>query len=138
MYALILSIDHRYFRPVSALLAPDSAVIHVLCRILVLENGSVTERGNHAELLALNGTYAKMWNDQVSDAPSSIFGRQSVVSSISDAASAVLEKQFTVAGPEVEPSENMGRLHSPVNGGFRQSDASLDQPVSLCYRNQPP
>jgi len=29
--------------------------------ILVLDQGSVIERGNHAELLALNGRYARMW-----------------------------------------------------------------------------
>jgi ATP-binding cassette, subfamily B, heavy metal transporter len=32
--------------------------------ILVLENGTVVERGNHAQLLALSGTYAAMWARQ--------------------------------------------------------------------------
>ncbi|NQV84083.1 MAG: ABC transporter ATP-binding protein/permease [Rhodospirillales bacterium] len=32
--------------------------------ILVLESGSVVERGNHAQLLTLNGTYAAMWARQ--------------------------------------------------------------------------
>ena len=45
------------------------------------------ERGNHAELLALNGTFAEMWNDQVS---------------ASDAASTVAKRQSVVAGYEVE------------------------------------
>ena len=44
------------------------------------------ERGNHAELLALNGAFAEMWNDQVSS---------------SDAASTVA-KRHSVAGYEVE------------------------------------
>ena len=30
-------------------------------QILVLEDGLVVERGTHAELLALGGTYARMW-----------------------------------------------------------------------------
>ena len=32
--------------------------------ILVLANGSVVERGNHAQLLALNGMFAEMWRKQ--------------------------------------------------------------------------
>lgn len=31
--------------------------------ILVLENGGITERGTHEELLEKNGTYASMWRD---------------------------------------------------------------------------
>jgi ATP-binding cassette subfamily B protein len=33
--------------------------------ILVLENGGIAERGNHAALLALNGRYAAMWQLQM-------------------------------------------------------------------------
>jgi ATP-binding cassette subfamily B protein len=29
--------------------------------ILVMEAGRILERGSHATLLALNGTYARMW-----------------------------------------------------------------------------
>lgn len=47
----------------------------------------MTERGNHAELLALNGMFAEMWTDQVS---------------ASDAASTVAKRQSVVAGYEVE------------------------------------
>jgi ABC-type transport system involved in Fe-S cluster assembly fused permease/ATPase subunit len=32
--------------------------------IIVLEHGQIVERGNHAELLSLNGLYAGMWNRQ--------------------------------------------------------------------------
>jgi ATP-binding cassette, subfamily B, heavy metal transporter len=30
-------------------------------QILVMSNGAIIERGNHSQLLALNGTYAQMW-----------------------------------------------------------------------------
>ena len=33
-------------------------------QILVLEGGSIVERGRHAELLAADGTYADMWHRQ--------------------------------------------------------------------------
>lgn len=35
--------------------------------ILVLDKGQVAERGSHAELLARNGRYARMWQQQLSD-----------------------------------------------------------------------
>ena len=34
-------------------------------RILVLENGRIVEEGRHANLLAMNGTYARLWACQV-------------------------------------------------------------------------
>ena len=33
--------------------------------IIVISGGRAIERGSHAELLALNGTYRKLWNDQI-------------------------------------------------------------------------
>jgi len=33
-------------------------------QILVLDQGIIVERGTHAELLALNGLYAKLWEEQ--------------------------------------------------------------------------
>jgi ATP-binding cassette, subfamily B, heavy metal transporter len=41
-----------------------STVVHA-DEILVLDNGYITERGRHAELLAKGGAYAKMWNRQL-------------------------------------------------------------------------
>ena len=35
-----------------------------LDRIVVLENGRVVEDGSHTALLALNGTYARLWHRQ--------------------------------------------------------------------------
>jgi ATP-binding cassette subfamily B protein len=32
--------------------------------IIVISGGQAIERGSHAELLALNGTYRKLWDDQ--------------------------------------------------------------------------
>ena len=35
-------------------------------RIFVLEKGQVTECGSHSELLAMKGTYYKLWNKSAS------------------------------------------------------------------------
>lgn len=35
--------------------------------IIVLDKGKVIEQGTHDELLALNGMYTKLWNDQQND-----------------------------------------------------------------------
>jgi ATP-binding cassette, subfamily B, bacterial len=41
------------------------STIQKMDRILVLENGTIVEEGNHKELLAKNGHYADLWNHQV-------------------------------------------------------------------------
>lgn len=33
--------------------------------ILVFKNGEIVERGNHKELLELNGVFAAMWAEQI-------------------------------------------------------------------------
>ena len=48
----VLSVTHRLGSAVKA------------DRIFFLDKGRVTEQGSHAELLALNGAYAKMWGKQ--------------------------------------------------------------------------
>lgn len=41
-----------------------STIIHS-DEILVLQEGQIIERGRHEQLLAMNGTYAEMWNQQL-------------------------------------------------------------------------
>jgi ATP-binding cassette subfamily B protein len=40
------------------------STIQKMDRIIVLENGQVVEQGSHKELLAKNGTYARLWTHQ--------------------------------------------------------------------------
>ncbi len=40
------------------------STIQKMDRIIVLDQGVITEEGNHQELLKLNGTYAKLWAHQ--------------------------------------------------------------------------
>ena len=48
-------------------------IAHRLCsvvhshNIIVLDNGMIIERGNHAELLKLQGKYSELWNQQIND-----------------------------------------------------------------------
>lgn len=48
----------------SIVIAHRLSTIAKLDRIVVLSNGHVAEQGTHAELLALNGEYAKLWKHQ--------------------------------------------------------------------------
>jgi ATP-binding cassette subfamily B protein len=48
----------------SIIIAHRLSTIAKLDRILVLENGSITEQGSHADLLKQKGTYAKLWAHQ--------------------------------------------------------------------------
>lgn len=40
------------------------STIQKMDRIIVLDSGKIVEQGSHAELLALNGVYAKLWSHQ--------------------------------------------------------------------------
>ena len=40
------------------------STIAAMDRLIVLDKGQIVEQGSHAELLARNGLYAKLWNHQ--------------------------------------------------------------------------
>ena len=48
----------------SIVVAHRLSTIASLDRIVVMDNGAIIEQGNHAELLAKGGAYAKLWNHQ--------------------------------------------------------------------------
>jgi ATP-binding cassette subfamily B protein len=48
----------------SIVIAHRLSTIRAADQILVLDNGLITERGKHDELLALNGIYAELYSRQ--------------------------------------------------------------------------
>lgn len=48
----------------SIVIAHRLSTIAKLDRIVVLDNGKIIEEGTHSELLAIDGTYAKLWSHQ--------------------------------------------------------------------------
>lgn len=48
----------------AVVIAHRLSTIQRMDRIVVLDNGSIVEQGTHKELLAKNGTYAKLWKHQ--------------------------------------------------------------------------
>ena len=57
---LIAQSSERIPPEIKSLMAAD--------KILVLQDGQITESGSHDELLALDGRYAQLWHRQVADA----------------------------------------------------------------------
>jgi ATP-binding cassette subfamily B protein len=49
---------------IAILISHRFSTVRMADRIVVIENGEVTESGAHADLLALNGTYARLFNMQ--------------------------------------------------------------------------
>jgi ATP-binding cassette subfamily B protein len=58
------SIEHLMRGRTSIVIAHRLSTISHLDRIVVFDAGKVVEDGTHAELLELNGHYARMWNMQ--------------------------------------------------------------------------
>ena len=49
---------------IAILISHRFSTVRMADRIVVIEDGQLTELGTHAELLALNGTYARLFNMQ--------------------------------------------------------------------------
>ncbi|KAF9652999.1 hypothetical protein BDM02DRAFT_3088177 [Thelephora ganbajun] len=99
-------------------------------QILVLKEGSVIERGSHAELLASNGTFAEMWNDQVSasDAASTVAKRRSVVAGYEVEQDTTTAQDVAENGDAAEYEAN----HSGIGANIKlaENDAPVDFPTT--------
>ncbi|MCQ2382087.1 MAG: ABC transporter ATP-binding protein/permease [Clostridia bacterium] len=58
------AMDHLSANKTSFIIAHRLSTIRNADKILVLEHGDIVEQGNHTELMALNGHYAKLYNSQ--------------------------------------------------------------------------
>jgi len=98
-------------------------------QILVLKDGSVIERGNHAELLGLNGAFAEMWNDQVSasDAASTVAKRQSVLAGYEAEQDTTTAQDVTENGDAAEYEAN----HSGIGANIKLAENDTNAPVDF-------
>jgi hypothetical protein len=85
----------------------------------------VIERGNHAELLVLNGTFAEMWNDQVSasDAASTFAKRHSVTGY-------EVEQDAAENGDAAEHEANHSGIGANIKLAENDPNAPLDFPTN--------
>ncbi len=58
------AMDHLSANKTSFIIAHRLSTIRNADKILVLEHGDIVEQGNHTQLMALNGAYAKLYNSQ--------------------------------------------------------------------------
>ena len=87
------------------------------------------ERGNHAELLASNGAFAEMWNDQVSasDAASTVAKRQSVVAGYDVEQDTTTAQDVADNGDVAEYEAN----HSGIGANVKLAETDANAPVDF-------
>ena len=87
------------------------------------------ERGTHAELVGSNGTFADMWNDQVSasDAASTVAKRQSVVAGYEIGQDTTTAQDVTESGDAAEYEAN----HSGVGANIKLAESDAHAPVDF-------
>ncbi|KAJ7594717.1 mitochondrial half-size ABC transporter [Mycena floridula] len=93
--------------------------------ILVLKNGQIVEQGSHKELLALDGTFAAMWADQVSSAD------DAAVSIVTDGKPELSGYSVDEAAPEVSPlAEDLPVAdEAPIGDESQPAVAAEEAPV---------
>ena len=90
------------------------------------------ERGNHAELLVLNGAFAEMWNDQVSasDAASTVAKRQSVVAGYEAEQDTTTAQDVAESGDAAEYEANHSGVGANVKLAENDANAPADFPTT--------
>lgn len=87
------------------------------------------ERGSHGELLALNATFAEMWNDQVSasDAASTVAKRQSMVAGYDTEQDTTTAQDVAESGDAAEYEVN----HSGVGANIKLAENNPNAPADF-------
>lgn len=101
-----------------------------IIRILVLKDGQIIEKGNLKELLAIDGTFASMWADQVSstDDPALLISDNSVKKELSGYI--VESEEIKVENPQ-DTAETLAPITFPVALAAEPSSILDEEPVKL-------